>query len=612
MLLIIWSAILAFSLLPPALGAVYTNPSQLPSSNQYDYIVIGAGVGGSVVASRLSEDPCKRVLVIEAGPSDVGIEVVQIPFICASLSPNTPLDWNYTTVAQPGLNGRSVPYPRGRLVGGSSSINYMVWNTGTVDDFNRLADVTHDSIWDWAHVHPLVKKIEKLTPPADHHDTTGQINPSIHGTSGPVGISLQGFPTLLDNRVMQTTNLLSTEFPFNHDMNSGNPIGIGWSPFSVANGTRVSAATAYLEPALASRSNLDLLVNTQVTKIFQTGVHGKRPIFRGVQFAASASGPFFALNATREVILSAGAVATPQLLQLSGIGDPAALQKVGIKPIVNLPDVGKNLQDHTVLPNVWAINANFTPDDFGRNVTALVEVTQQWEQTRTGQFATPPAAQIGWFRLPDNSSIFETEADPSAGPTSPHYEFIFAEVFNSFVEPTPSTGHFMIIATNLFSPSSRGSVTLSSSNAFDFPIVDPAFLNTDFDIFAITEAVKAAQRFMAASPWNGFVLGQFGNFANVTTDEQIAAYARNNAASVFHPAGTAFMSAANAKNGVVNPDLIVKNTVGLRVVDASVFPFIPSMHPQGSVYIIAERAANIIQNSVEAKIQAATCLPHTH
>ncbi|KAI9428999.1 hypothetical protein H4582DRAFT_2155697, partial [Lactarius indigo] len=452
-------------------------------------------------------------------------------------------------------------------------------------------------------------QIEKLTPPADHHNTTGQIDPSIHGKSGPVGISLQGFPTLLDDRVVQTTSLLSSEFPPNYDMNSGNPLGIGWSQFSVANGTRVSAGTAYLEPALASRTNIDLLVNTQVTKILQTGTQGERLIFRGVQFASSASGtslvliysfhvgPFYAVNATREVILSAGAIATPQLLQLSGIGDPTVLQRVGIEPLVNLPDVGKNLQDHTILPNVWAINASFTPDDYARNATALAEATQQWETTRAGQFASPPAAQIGWFRLPDNSSIFKTEADPSAGPTSPHYEFIFADVFNSFVEPTPATGHYMVIATNLYSPSSRGSVTLNSSDPFDSPIIDPAFLSTDFDIFAITEAVKAAQRFMAASPWQGFVLGQFGNFANVTTDEQIAAYARNNAATVFHPVGTAFMSAADAKNGVVNPDLTLKNTVGLRVVDASIFPNIPSMHPQGSVYIIAERAAAIIQNS---------------
>ncbi|KAH9177980.1 aryl-alcohol-oxidase from pleurotus Eryingii [Lactarius sanguifluus] len=598
MVLIVWSAILTFSVLRLALGAVYANPFQLPP-NKYDYVVIGAGVGGSVIASRFSEDPCKRVLVIEAGPSDVGIEAVQIPFFCVSLSPNTPLDWNYTTVAQAGLNGRTVPYPRGRLVGGSSSINYMFWNTGTVDDFNRLADVTGDPKRNiqWNALTSNHHQIEKLTPPADHHNSTGQIDPSIHGTSGPVGISLQGFPTLLDDRVMRTTSLLSSEFPFNHDMNSGNPIGIGWSQFSVANGTRVSAGTAYLEPALASRSNIDLLVNTQVTKIFQTGTQGKRPIFRGIALINTFHvGPFYAVNATREVILSAGAVSTPQLLQLSGIGDPTVLRKVGIEPLVNLPDVGKNLQDHTILPNVWAINASFTPDDYARNATALAEATQQWETTRTGQLASPPAAQIGWFRLPDNSSIFKTETDPSAGPTSPHYEFVFA-VGSKSKFSSRATGHYMVIATNLISPSSRGSVMLNSSDPFEFPIIDPAFLSTDFDIFAITEAVKAAQRFMAASPWQGFVLGQFGNFANVTTDEQIAAYARNNAATVFHPVGTAFMSAAGAKNGVVNPDLTVKSTVGLRVVDASIFPYVPSMHPQGSVYIIAERAAAIIRNT---------------
>jgi choline dehydrogenase-like flavoprotein len=127
-----------------------------------------------------------------------------------------------------------------------------------------------------------------------------------------------------------------------------------------------------------------------------------------------------------EVIVSAGAIGTPQLLQLSGIGDPAALQKVGVTPTVNLPDVGKNLQDHTVLPNVWSINATFTPDDYARNATALAQTLQQWEDTRTGQFATPPATQIGWFRLPDHSPIFGTFQDPSAGKTSPHYEFIFA------------------------------------------------------------------------------------------------------------------------------------------------------------------------------------------
>ncbi|KAI0270475.1 aryl-alcohol-oxidase from pleurotus Eryingii [Gloeopeniophorella convolvens] len=588
-------ALAAAALLQPALAAIYTDPSQLPTTNKYDYVVVGAGVGGGVVASRLSEDPSKKVLIIEAGPSNEGIETIEVPFLCVGLAPNTSVDWNYTTVAQPGLNGRSIDYPRGRVLGGSSSINYMIWNTGTIDDFNRLANVTHDRGWSWDAVQPLIKKIEKVVPPADHHNTSGQIIPSIHGTNGPVGISLQGFPTLLDERVIATTGELSAEFPFNEDMNQGNPLGVGWSQYSVQNGTRVSSATAYLQPALAARSNIDLLVNTQVTKLVKTGSRGGVPIIRGVQFATSAAGPFYALNATLEVIVSAGTIATPQLLQLSGIGDPAALGKLGIPSLVDLPDVGKNLQDHTVLPNVWTINANFTPDDYARDPALLAQTLAQWATNRTGQFATPPAAQIGWFRVPDNASIFETEQDPSAGPTSPHYEFIFAEVFDSFVEPTPATGHFMIISTNLFAPSSRGSVTLASKNAFDFPVIDPALLNSPFDIFAITEAVKASQRFLAAQAWDGFVLAQFGNFANVTSDADIAQYARDNAATVFHPAGTAAMSPVGAKSGVLDPDLRVKNTVGLRVVDASAFPYIPSMHPQGLVYIVAERAASLIK-----------------
>ncbi|KAI0298456.1 hypothetical protein B0F90DRAFT_1732646 [Multifurca ochricompacta] len=505
-----WTAVLAFSLLQPALGAIYTDPSQLPSSNKYDYIVIGAGVGGGVIASRLSENSCAKVLVIEAGPSDIGIESLQIPFLCVGLAPNTPLDWNYTSIPQPGLNGRSIPYPRGRVVGGSSSINYMIWNTGTVDDFNRLSQVTKDPGWSWERVQPLIKKIEKLTPPADHHDTTGQIDPSIHGTSGPVGISLQGFPSLLDERVFETTSSLPSEFPFNKDMNSGSPLGIG-----------------------------------------------HHPVFLGVQFASSSSGPLYALNATQEVIVAAGAIATPQLLQLSGIGDPALLKQ--------------NLQDHTVLPNVWSINANFTPDDFAQHAH--------------GQFATPPATQIGWFRLPKDSPIFKTEHDPTGGPTSPHYEFIFAvRSIDSFVEPTPTTGHFMIISTNLFSPSSRMWFRDSEiCQSFRFPHNRPGIAQ-----------LQASQRFLAASP-------AVGNFAGVKTDDQISEYARNNAATVFHPAGTAFMSSHGAKNGVLNPDLTVKNTIGLRIVDASVFPFIPSMHPQGYVYIIAERAASVIQGTGQYK-----------
>ncbi|KAI0063370.1 aryl-alcohol-oxidase from pleurotus Eryingii [Artomyces pyxidatus] len=589
------SAVTACCALRPALAALYTAPSQLPNSKKYDYIIVGGGTAGNVIATRLSENASKNVLVIEAGPSNLDFEEAAIPFVCVELSPNTPEDWNYTTVPQPGLNERSINYPRGRLLGGSSSINYMIWNTGSTEDWNRYATVTGDSGWSWNSVQPIIKSIESLVPPADHHDTTGQVIPSLHGTSGPVGISLQGYPSLLDNRTIATTKELPAEFPYNEDMNSGFPLGLGWPQFSVADGTRVSSATAYLEPALnANRSSLDVLINTQVTKLIQTGTSQGAPVILGVQFAQSASGPFYAKNATTEVIVSAGSIGSPQLLMLSGIGDKKALAKFSIKSVVNLPDVGQNMQDHTVLPNAWSINASFTPDDIARNATLFDEVLTQWATTQTGQFATPPATNIGWFRIPNDSSIYKTTKDPSPGPNSPHYEFIFA-VFDSFAEPEPTSGHYMIISTNLFSPTSRGSVTLASTNPFDFPLIDPALLDSAFDIFTITEAVKAAQRFMAAPAWDGFQLGQYGDFAGVTSDAAIEQYARNSAATVFHPAGTAYMSPYNAPHGVTNPDLTVKGTKGLRVVDASIFPYIPSMHPQGFVYVVAERVARLIE-----------------
>ncbi|KAF8259325.1 alcohol oxidase [Lactarius quietus] len=581
---------IAVLFLKSALAALYTDPSTLPDAS-YTYIIVGAGPGGSVLANRLSADPNNRVLLIEAGPrfpSDTVDPSIPIPFLCPTLAPSV-VSWNYTTVPQTGLYGRSVFYPRGRTLGGSTSINYMYWTRGPASDFDRLANVTGDPELSWNSLLPTFIEVESLVPSPDGHNTTGEINPAIHGSKGPVKFSVQD-RTALDSRIFNTTMQLA-EFPFNEDMNSGDPIGMGWAQFSIGGGQRSSASVSYLTPAL-SRPNLDILTDTLVTKVVQTGTQDGCPIFRGVQFAQSASGPIFSRNATKEVILAAGAVNTPQLLMLSGIGDEEELSRFNIQTIVNLPDVGKNFQDHVVVPNEFFVNSNFTNDDISRNTTLLEDDLAQWEQSHTGPFAISATSEIGWFRLPNNATIFQTVDDPSSGPEAPHYEFIFA--FISFVDPTPATGHYMVLASIVITPTSRGSITLASANPFDAPNIDPAFLNSDFDIFTIREGIKAALRFAAAPAWKDYVIVPYGALANATTNAQIEAYARSNAATLYHPFSSAFMSPKGSPQGVVNPDFSVKNTVGLRIVDASVVPFIPAAHPQAVLYTLAERAAKLI------------------
>ncbi|KAI0041583.1 GMC oxidoreductase [Auriscalpium vulgare] len=577
-----------------AIGALYTHPSDLPQKN-YDFIVVGSGAGGGAVASRLSEVSGVNVLVIEAGINVDGVIPTEVPFLGPSLI-GTPFDWNFTTTPQTGLDGRSILYSRGFALGGSTSIHFMVYTRGSQDDFDRWANVTGDSGWSWQALQPYFKKMEKLVTPADNHNTTGELVTSLHGDSGPLSVSLPGFPLVTDSKVIGATSDLPAQFPFNEDMNSGNTIGIGWVQYTIDNGERASSYTAYIKPALA-RSNFDVLINTRVTKVIQTGNESGVPIFRGVQFAPSSSGPFYSLNATKEVILSAGAVQTPQILLLSGIGSSKDLQPLGINTIVDNPNVGTNFQDHALLSSPFTVNttAQTTFDAIGQNATFAGELLSQWQSSRTGEFVLGPANQLGWLRLPSNASIFDNTTDPSAGPTSGHYELIFTDGFVSFAVPSPSSGQFFSLFTNVVSPSSRGTIKLNTTSPFDAPLIDPGLLSSDFDIFTMREAIKAGKQFLGAKSFDGFILEPFGAFADAVTDDQIEAYARNFTTTVWHPTCSASMTARNSSQGVLNPDLTVKGTVGLRVVDASAFPFVTASHPQTAVYVLAERAADLIK-----------------
>ncbi|KAF8962179.1 hypothetical protein BDZ97DRAFT_1759417 [Flammula alnicola] len=584
-------------LLTPSLGVTITDPSELKTLT-YDYVIVGAGNAGLVLANRLTEDANTTVLVLEAGVSDEGVITAIAPFLAPQVTPDTPFDWNYTIVPQSGMDGRTFPYPRGKLLGGCSTANYLLHQYGSTEDWDRIANITDDPEWAWSNMRQYVQKHEKFQPPIDGHNTTGQFIPSLHGFNGEVFISLPVNNQTIDSRVINTTQQLP-EFPFNEDTSGidRSLLGTGWIQSSAGGGMRSSSSTSYLANA-NGRPNLTVLIHATVTKLVQTGATA----FRGVKFTVTpASSPSAAGNssvevtALKEVILSAGSVGNTQILQLSGIGNSEDLDPLNIPVLVNIPSVGRNLSDHTLLPNLFSVNGNASFDHILRDPTLLNAAIAQWTANKTGLIANPIANQFGFARIPANSSVFNSTSDPSAGPESPHYEFIFTNFWLNPGTSIPATGSFMAAVTILLSPTSRGTVKINSTNPFEQPLIDPNYLTTDFDIFVMRESVRAMLRFVSAPAWDGYVIGPAGNFSATFSDAEIDAYVRGLTTTIFHPVGTAGMAAQNSTTGVVNPDLTVKGVDGLRIVDASVFPFVPSSHPQGAVYILAERAADIIK-----------------
>ncbi|KAI0333805.1 alcohol oxidase [Cubamyces sp. BRFM 1775] len=586
-------------------AALVTDPALLPNGNAYDYIVVGSGPGGSTVAARLSEDPSVNVLVIEAGPTGKDALELEVPALVPDIQSGSPFDWNYTIVPQPGMNLRTLPYSRGKVLGGCSAINWMFWVRCPQDDYDKIADITGDEGWSWISMLRFWQKVERLVPPVDGRDTTGEVDPAIHGTRGAVNITVPNvrFPT--DKPVISAAKEVGGDFQFIEDYNTGNPLGLAWLQGATGNGIRNDAATAYLNPAL-SRPNLDVLVETQVTRLIQTGVSEDKPTFLGVEFAQSSSSPRYTLNATREVILAAGSINTPQLLMLSGIGPSAQLSSLGIPTTVDLPDVGQHLVDHPVITLVY--NASAPGDDvftnLNRNETYAGEALSEWQTSRSGILTNAANSQLAFFRLPEDDSIFETVPDPSSGPTSPHLEYIPLPGLFPFLG-IPPTGYYTLTAVVIETPTSRGNITLSSADPFAHPIINPNLLNTPFDIAAARHGIRAVDRFMSARAWDGFVTGPTPGTGiagvDLSSDEEVDAYAREHSLTIWHPTSTARMGACAGGDGsVVGPDLRVKGVEGLRVVDASVFPFVPAGHPQAMIYAFAERAAELIRSGHRA------------
>ncbi|KAJ7436909.1 aryl-alcohol oxidase-like protein [Mycena galericulata] len=588
------SLLVLLSLVQLGLGSIFTAPTQVPASKKYDFIVVGAGTAGCVIAARLTEDPSVNVLLIEAGVSDNGTEsaTISVPLLAGS-GIGTMFDWNYTSTAQSGLNGRIIPVPRGFVLGGSSSINAMIYSRGASDEYDRLADVSGDSGWSWNSLEQYRLKNEQHTPPWNNRSNVGEYNPSVHG-HGPLLTGLTPTVFEADKRVIQTTVDNGAEYPFNLDFNSGNGLGFGWLQTTVGHSARSTSSSAYLHPALNSRSNLDLLLHTQVTRLVSTS--GKLT-FRGVQMAQTATAPQYSFNATKEVILSAGTVGTPQLLMLSGIGPSQQLKNVGITPVLDLEDVGANLQDQSIVILQWEVTGT-TLSTFLNNATAFADALAQYAINKTGIAAGNTVVNtIGFLRLPSNSTLLKA-GDPAAGPNAPHFQFSFLETFlPNPGQVAPTTGNWMSVSIVVQSPTSRGSINLTSSSAFVHPTINPEYYTTAFDIGTAIQAVKTLREFLATRAWDGFIIEPFSAVAALKTDAEIETYIRTFANSLDHPTSTAKISKTADKGGVVGPTLLVKGATGLRIVDASILPSSPAGFPQAEVYIVAEHAADLIKSA---------------
>ncbi|KAJ8696713.1 hypothetical protein PTI98_006559 [Pleurotus ostreatus] len=577
-------------------GKVLRTASEM--SPHYDFVVVGGGTAGNVIANRLTEDPNIRVLVIESGGSHEGIQALEVPFFYVSLFSSPGLLWNYTTTPQAALAERSIPYTRGHVLGGCSSINGMTVTRGSAEDYDKIANITGDEGWSWNRLQHYIKKHERWSSPAA---SPMFYDPSVHGFHGMTELTLSRIPHSIDDMMFNATQG-NKQFPFNIDYNSGKPLGFGWKQSSItADGRRDSSATSYLGPKFIQRPNLHVLLNHRVLRL----LHAKRTAssrvhFNAVEFTEVVEGVVghrHVITVSKEIILSAGSIGTPHILLHSGIGDRNALSALGVKPTHHLPSVGQNFTEQPAAIIHWLVNDNNTWERFTRNTTLMAEILEEWKVNKSGPLTGPASSHLGYMRLPKNASVFETVSDPSAGPNTPHVELSFNN--GAWLDPLPPTGNFFSAATVVVTPMSRGSVSLKTSNPLDQPLIDPALLMHEFDRFAFRELFRLARKFVALPAWKDYILDIYGPLASLDfdNDSELDKYIQGQTFMGLHPVGSASMSPRGARWGVTDPDLKVKGVRGIRVVDASVFPHIPAAHTQGPVYIIAERAADLIKRS---------------
>jgi choline dehydrogenase len=525
----------------------------------YDYVIVGAGSAGCVLAMRLTENPSTRVLLIEAGPPDDADEI-HIP-ATLSLLFQSAYDWDFHTVPQERAAGQSVYWPRGRMLGGSSSINAMIYIRGSRHDYDTWRDEYGCSGWGYDDLMPYFRRAECNSRGADAY----------HGGTGPLAVSDLVFRSPLTTAFVAAARECGQ--PANDDFNGPQQDGSGFYQVTQKNGRRCSAADAYLRPAM-DRPNLEVLTDALVTRVVVEGgrAAGVRYLLRGAEETAYAQG---------EVILSAGAIGSPQLLMLSGIGPADHLRDTGIGVIVDSPGVGANLSDHPVVPAQWR-----TPG-----------APNLWEKLNPGNLARWRLRHSG----PMTSNIAESGGFTRTRPSLPAPDVQWHALPSPFVDQglaDPDYRAFTLLIA-LVDVRSRGRIWLRSADPRHKPAIDPAYLSDSADIGPLVEGVRTAREFASAGPLAKLCTEELSPGPGVHTDAEVQEFIRREVGTLYHPVGTCAMGGdprlAGAKLAtVVDPELRVHGVDGLRVVDASVMPTVPRGNTNAPTIALAERAADVI------------------
>jgi choline dehydrogenase-like flavoprotein len=524
----------------------------------FDFIIVGGGAAGCVLASRLSEDPGIRVCLVEAGPADRS-PLIHCPAGFALLARLGQINWGFETVPQPGLNGRRGYQPRGKVLGGSSSVNAMVYLRGQPDDYEHWASQGNPG-WGWNEVLPYFKHAEHNERGAD----------AWHGTGGPLNVS----DLLQPNRhgAAFVKAALQAGVPANSDFNGARQEGAGLYQVMQKNGERWSVAKGYLTPHLQSRSNLQVLTGATTLRVL---FEGQRAIGVEIQQGGARS----RLLARREVVLSAGALQSPQLLMLSGIGDGPVLQSLGLPVVQHMAGVGANLHDH--IDVVLLAHAPQQTDLFGISPTGTWNALKgawQWRQRRRGVLTTN-FAEAGAF----------LKSSPDLAQPDLQLHFVIGKLLDHGRKT--AFGHGWSCHVCLLQPHSRGRVRLASADPLAAPLIDPHFLSESSDVQRLAQGVRAVRQIMQQPALASLGGQESAASAGAQTPEQIEQFLRQYADTIYHPVGTCRMGAASDPGAVVDAHLRVHGVQGLRVVDASVMPRIVSGNTTAPVVMMAERAA---------------------